>query len=248
MSGFSLCSPAPIADIIFKKSTMPSMKRLTRLLPTIVLAGILAGLAPVRADDASHKAAADELLQVMQSQRTIDRISDQMGQLADRINPPTRRIAANPADDAALHESLRQQARDVLKEQLNWETLEPLFAKLYTDAFTEPELRQLIEFYKSPIGQKLIDKQPALATQFAQITQVRARTAMPVVLKKLRESVQKYQAEHPAPAPSVVPPGAGASPPISAVRPAPSPIIVATPSPSPTLPSPPTTPPPPAAQ
>ena len=36
------------------------------------------------------------------------------------------------------------------------------FVKLYAEAFTEDELRQLIDFYKSPIGKKIISKVPEL--------------------------------------------------------------------------------------
>ena len=186
------------------------------VLPTIiVLIGSLAGSPCVRAEDdaAAHKAAAEELLQAMQSQRTVERLADQMGMIADRLNPPGRPLTPNPADDAALRDSLRQQARDILKEQLKWETLEPQFAQLYEDAFTEPELKQLAEFYKSPVGQKLIDKQPELATKLGRLTQQRAMAAIPAVTQKLRASVQKFREEHPAKVTSPAPAAAaGASP------------------------------------
>lgn len=171
------------------------------LLALLLIPGSFALSAPAD-DDASHKAAANELLQAMQSQRTVDRLADQMGLIADRMNPPGRPLAANPADDAKLRESLRQQARDILKEQLKWETLEPMFAQLYVDTFTEAELKQLTEFYKTPVGQKLIDKQPELAQKFGRITQQKAMTALPIISKELRATVQKYKDEHPTPTPA----------------------------------------------
>jgi hypothetical protein len=219
------------------------MKNPRRLLILILLLGsFLAGSLSCRADDdASRKAAAVELLQAMHSERAIDHIADQMSLSAGRMYQPGH-TSATPAEDTAFSERLRQEARDTVKEQLNWQTLEPTFAQLYAEAFSEAELRQLIEFYKSPVGAKLLDKQPDLASKFQQITQQKVRAAVPLVTQKLRASIQKFRQEHPtaSPSPAASP---GSSPAPSAAAPAP-PAVSPTPTPTPT-PSP--TPIPPAA-
>jgi len=39
---------------------------------------------------------------------------------------------------------------------------QPEFVKLYQATFAEAEIRQLIVFYRTPLGQRLIEKQPEL--------------------------------------------------------------------------------------
>ncbi len=211
------------------------MKHLRLFLPAILLLTSLTGLPSLRADDAAaHLATAGELLKAMNSEGTIDRAVEQMGMIADRLYPPGRSIAGDPADDAALRQSLRQECKDIFKEQLKWETLEPQFAQMYADAFTEPELKQLIEFYKSPVGQKLIEKQPDLSQKFQKITQQKFLATVPIVQQKLRASIQKFKDEHPA---KVVPPASPspAGSPLTPGAPAasPAPAAAATPGPMP---------------
>jgi hypothetical protein len=222
------------------------MKHPQRLLPLLVLLAGLAGFLPARADDdASHKAAADELLQVMHTERMIDRGVDQMSQIADRM--PLGRTSATPAEETAFREGQRQQARDIIKEQLSWQALEPMFAQAYADAFSEAELKQLTEFYKTPVGEKLLDKQPELAAKLAQITRQKAAAVSPIVMQKLKASIAKFHEDHPvkpvSPAPGVAPgapavPGAPGASPASSGLPVPAPVMPppaasATPSPTP---------------
>ena len=193
------------------------MKRFFHLLPCIVLTGTFAGSLPARADDApARKTSADELLQVMHTQQMMERAADRISQTADRLMG-LMHTSATPAEEAAFRESLRQQAGQMLKKELSWESIEPILAQSYADDFTEPELKQLIDFYKSPVGQKLLDKQPDLTTKLTMTTQDKVRAVMPMMTQKLRVSIQKFQADHPlkdTPAPAgglAAPPGTGAT-------------------------------------
>jgi hypothetical protein len=156
-----------------------------------------------RADDeASHKAAADELLQVIHSENSLDRVSKQMSLSAERMTMPGAN-SATPPEVAAYRESVRQQCADIIKEQLDWAKLEPEVARLYADTFTEPELRTLIEFYKTPVGQKLVSTQTDLAGKVTVLTQQKVRAAFSVLSARMRESSAKFRADHP---PKLIPP------------------------------------------
>jgi hypothetical protein len=56
--------------------------------------------------------------------------------------------------------------RDVIvkwaRKYMTWETYGPRLVGLYSDAFTEAELRELIAFYKTPTGQHAIKVLPEL--------------------------------------------------------------------------------------
>jgi hypothetical protein len=62
--------------------------------------------------------------------------------------------------------------------------------KLYTDNFTESELKDLVAFYQSPLGKKVQAKMPQISQQSFQMTQEKLQPAVPVVTGLL-ESMTK---------------------------------------------------------
>ena len=59
--------------------------------------------------------------------------------------------------------------------------------KLYTTNFSESELKDLVAFYQSPLGKKVLEKMPQLTQQSAQMTQAKLESAVPVVNKLLED-------------------------------------------------------------
>lgn len=51
---------------------------------------------------------------------------------------------------------------DFFTKYMSWETLKNDISVMYAREFTEPELKQLTAFYKTPLGTKLNQKQPLL--------------------------------------------------------------------------------------
>ena len=54
-------------------------------------------------------------------------------------------------------------------KHLSWENLKDDFIKLYTDAFTEPELKDIYAFYQTPSGKKMVAKMPELTGKGMQL-------------------------------------------------------------------------------
>lgn len=52
---------------------------------------------------------------------------------------------------------------------LTWEQFGPKMTQIYAEEFTEPELRQLIAFYQTPIGRKTASLSPVLTRRGAQV-------------------------------------------------------------------------------
>jgi uncharacterized protein len=80
--------------------------------------------------------------------------------------------------------------RDFYREQLNWAVLEPEFTTMYMEVFTEGELRELITFYDSPIGQKMLSKMPILMTKSNELTARRMEKGMPVLMQRLEAAMR----------------------------------------------------------
>jgi hypothetical protein len=61
----------------------------------------------------------------------------------------------------------------------------------YVDAFTEKEIKEITEFYKSPIGKKLVAKTPELATKVMELSSKRMAENQAELMKILTEEMTK---------------------------------------------------------
>ena len=115
------------------------------------------GLSPLVAlgDAQSHRKAAEDLLRVLEVDKSLPKVVVQVVENQVQHNP---QIAPQ---------------RDVLQRflttYLNWERVKEETITAYTHEFTEPELKTLTEFYKTPLGKKASEKMPQLALIAGQI-------------------------------------------------------------------------------
>jgi hypothetical protein len=109
------------------------------------------GLSPVVAlgDTQSHRKAAENLLIVMEVDKSLPKIVDQVVENQVQQNPQL----------AAQREVLQR----FLTKYVNWASVKEDTITAYTQEFTEPELKKLTEFYKTPLGKKASEKMPQLA-------------------------------------------------------------------------------------
>ncbi|MEZ9997556.1 DUF2059 domain-containing protein [Vibrio lentus] len=68
-------------------------------------------------------------------------------------------------------------------------------AKLYSNQFTVTEMNQIIEFYDTPIGQKLIQKSPELAKLGAQIGMTEAQDKQQQLLERITPFIKEHSAK-----------------------------------------------------
>jgi|SRR5690242_8076632 len=64
-------------------------------------------------------------------------------------------------------------------------------ARLYATHFTEPELKDLLAFYKTPVGMKLITEQPKIADEGLKFAQEWANGLTDQVVPKMRDELKK---------------------------------------------------------
>jgi len=112
-----------------------------------------------------------------------------------------------PPEAKEKQAKMRKKIFEATEEIFNWETLKPAFIQIYAETFTDEELQGMIDFYKTPLGQKWIEKQPQLQAATMQKMQSIMIDAQP----KIQEAIKKeMEAEKPAgaatPADSVNPP------------------------------------------
>ena len=122
-----------------------------RMLLCSCLITVALGLSPVVAlgDAHSHRKAAENLLLVMEVDKSLPKIAEQVVDTQLQQNPQL----------APQREVLQR----FLTTYLNWERVKEETITAYTHEFTEPELKQLAEFYTTPLGKKAHEQMPKLA-------------------------------------------------------------------------------------
>jgi hypothetical protein len=111
----------------------------------------------------SHAEAARELLTVTRTLEPFNQIlPNVMRQVSNALTSTNIDISADPAKRAALEEALRDIERGFEGER---DQLLAGMAVLYAARFSEEELRQMVEFFRSPVGQKYVQLTPVIAQE-----------------------------------------------------------------------------------
>ncbi|HEX8245666.1 MAG TPA: DUF2059 domain-containing protein [Longimicrobium sp.] len=130
---------------------------------------------------ASHREAAMDLLVAMHVPETLEASLNTSLQVQLQGNPQLR----------GMETVLRQ----FFARYLSWNNLKAQYADLYANAFSEEELREMADFYRTPVGQKMALSAPALMRQGAELGERTVREHMPELQEMIRQQMQ------PAPSP-----------------------------------------------
>lgn len=79
----------------------------------------------------------------------------------------------------------------VMREELSWAQLKPMYVQIYRDNFTQEEINGLIAFYDSPAGRAFVTKMPVVMQQSMSAMQTRIKP----FAEKMRAAVQQAIAE-----------------------------------------------------
>jgi hypothetical protein len=96
---------------------------------------------------------------------------------------------ANPMAEG-FPAGFREQMTAFFEEHFRYEDLEPGFIRMYTDLFTEEELRAFTAFYRTPAGQRFVELTPELAGRSQQITMEVMAEALPALMEMMMESME----------------------------------------------------------
>jgi hypothetical protein len=168
-----------------------------------------------RADEASHRAKAQEMMSILHSQQMVENISDSLKkQLPDAANAV---IGADPSAEKKTHAAdFVKHADQIIDSQLSWTALEPAFIDIYVKNFTEEQLDAIIAFYKTPAGLALLTTMPNVNNQISQYGNQKLTDVLKPQLKQLYDDFRKTDGPPagagPAGAPTLAPPPAPASP------------------------------------
>ena len=148
----------------------------------------------------SRRKLAEDVLLTMKVDKQVD---DAYGRMKTIRNEQMKNMGASEDVMAAQDKMM-----DVMAQEMSWNHLRDDYISVYAQTFSEEDLKGLADFYKSPLGQKLVDKTPELTTKLMEISQKKVQQLMPQMKEmsnqmmeeiKKKEAIKSPAAETPVP-------------------------------------------------
>ncbi|MBA3581651.1 MAG: DUF2059 domain-containing protein [Gammaproteobacteria bacterium] len=141
----------------------------------ILLCAFLA-LGNAYADEASHKAAVEKLLDVTETKNLLN---SAYAQVEQAFLQSANSVTPLEENDRPIIEKHLKKLSAIMKEEMSWDKLKVPFTDLYMRVYTEAEVKEIIVFYESPTGKKMLAKMPDVMRESMTMTQEMMRSMLP---------------------------------------------------------------------
>jgi len=159
-----------------------------KVMVTLLLGLMLA--APVAADSKHERV--KELMALMQTGVQFEQTHVQMQSMfMDLV--PTEDWSDTKRD---IMNRYRERTLAVTQEELGWARMESMMIDLYATYFTEQEIIDMIEFHRSPTGQRMIEVMPMITEEsmlFGQEAMLRLMPRMQALSEELTAELEQYR-------------------------------------------------------
>lgn len=126
-----------------------------------------------------------------QMEKDLPQLVSQVIESAPEIKPREQAKLQQMKDETRMR--MLRRLRELMHEKIDLADItEQMFYPLYDKYFNEDELRGLVAFYKSPVGQKAIDVLPALMQEaLARASELIVPKLTPIVTQVMDEEKQR---------------------------------------------------------
>ena len=164
-----------------------------RRLAAILVASLFLPLS-ARADDATKRAKLEQLFDAMHMDRTMKQTMDA---IENSVIPMTQQMFGKDVPEPMKKEvaDLQKQMFGLIEEQMGWKAMEPTYIEIYSHNFTEEQIDDLVAFYRTPTGQALIEKLPAITAEAIPAAQAKMVTLQPQMQKLIQDFAAKHAEE-----------------------------------------------------
>ena len=138
-----------------------------------------------------------ELLKVKHARSALDSMQDKIGGMMK--SAVDKELAGRPITPAQrkIIDHMEARMAGVLRQELSWDVMAPMYIEIYKRTFTEEEIKGMIAFYKSKVGQSVAIKMPVVLTNTMKVVRKRLAVMMPQLQRIERDTVVQLKAtEH----------------------------------------------------
>ena len=91
-------------------------------------------------------------------------------------------------------DSYMQKIMLIMKDELSWERMKPLYVQVYSETFSQEEIDGLIKFYGSDVGRSYVSKLPVVMEKTMAISQQQMQPMMQRLQDALQQAIAESQA------------------------------------------------------
>lgn len=132
----------------------------------------------------------EKLLTLMDVDQSVDVIYDNM----DKMLLGLKHQLNIEQSEMPLFEAHQAKLQTLMKAELSWEKMKAPMIVLYEQNYSAEEIKAMLAFYESPVGQSIIAKMPQVAAASMDITQTLMRDTMPKIQALSQEFNQQLMA------------------------------------------------------
>jgi hypothetical protein len=162
-----------------------------RKIAIVISFALLASVGAASAGGEIQRTMAEELMK-------LTKVDQQMAAVRTQIQQAvTAQMDAMTIPEDQKEQAARMQKKmiDLIFEELSWKNLKDDMINVYADVFTQEELAGLINFYRSPLGQALVEKGPELSKRTIAVSQSHAQSLMPRIQQMMEDEVGRIEEE-----------------------------------------------------
>lgn len=162
----------------------------------------------------SSNAAADtvrpDVAQLLEATKMKDLAETSVKQVQAAFEKQLTNSLVNDPNASVAMKKMMERLSPILEKSLSWEVTKPDYVKMYEETFTPEEIKGLLEFYKTPVGQSFLKKMPVITQKIAEVSARRVQQLIPEVQKAAMEVQMEMRAAAKAsatasPSPSAAP-------------------------------------------
>lgn len=160
----------------------------------LLLALLLATMPVTAAEAPASEQSIRQLMEVTQARQLLDSSLAQVDQvMQSSMQQALAGTELNAEQQKALAE-MRRRVIALLKDEMKWETLEPMFVEIYRGSLSQTDVDGMLVFYRTETGQAVINKMPLVMQNTMTAMQTRMAAMAPKLQQLQAETVEQMKA------------------------------------------------------
>jgi uncharacterized protein len=136
----------------------------------------------------------DRLLADAKVEKLLDTMSVNVDQVMRRSMETSMQGQQLSPEQRRVIDATAAKFVQVMREEMTWDNLRPLYVQIYQESFTQDEIDGLIAFYESPAGVAFVEKMPVVMQKSMSIMQSRMAPMMEKMKAAMKEAIAEPKA------------------------------------------------------
>jgi len=141
--------------------------------------------------ESSKRQSIEELLEITNVDSMVASMYDQMDHMLIGMG---KQMGVKPSEQDVFDNYMRKIAA-AMKEEMSWEKMKDPMIDIYLKHYTETEVQDMLNFYRSETGRSLIEKMPMVMGESMLLSQEMMNGFMPTI-QRLSEELKKDLEAH----------------------------------------------------